>query len=157
MKKIIIAFVILLSTISSYSQTENEYQERSFQGSEEQTYNPKKEVFLIYSCNVSNKYFVYGDKPNKKIYSLTIDYEKDILTIKTGTISESYKIQKEDNDYFWGDMPQYYLVKGYLINNKNQKSSFIVEGGRNGSIIFTIDKNMKNRQDLYNAQLEENN
>ena len=154
MKKIIIVLTILIYTISSYSQTENEYQESSFQGSEEQSYNPKKEVFLIYSANISNKYSVFGKSPNKNNYSITVDYEKDILTLKLGTVSESYKIMKDDNEFYWGDMPQYYLVKGYLINNKNEKSSFIVEGGVNGSIIFTIDKNMKNRTDLYNAGLK---
>ncbi len=154
MKKLITALIILFSTISSYSQTENEYQESSFQGTEEQSYSPKKEIFLIYSCNVSNKYKVCGKLPNKNSYSIAIDYEKNILTISMGTISESYRIEKEDNEYFWGDMPQYYLVKGYLYNKKNEKSSFIVEGGTNGSIIFTIDKNMKNRPDLYNAGLQ---
>jgi hypothetical protein len=154
MKKILVVLVVLFSSICSYSQTENEYQERSFQGTEEQTYSPKEEVFLIYSGNISNKYMVFGELPNKNSYSITIDYEKNILTIKMGTTSESYRIEKEDNEYFWGDMPQYYLVKGYLFNKKNEKSSFIVEGGRNGSIIFTMDKNMKNRQDLYNAGLQ---
>ena len=158
MKKIILIFIVaLLSTISCYSQTENEYLERSFQGTEEQTYNPKKEVFLIYSCNISNKHMVFGKLPNKKSYNISVDYEKNILTIKMGAISESYRIEKEDDEYFWGDMPQYYLIKGYLFNKKNEKSSFILEGGVNGTIIFTINKNMKNRHDLYNAQLEENN
>lgn len=154
MKKAIKIISIFLLTISSYSQTENEYQESTFQGSEEQSYNPKKEVFLIYSANISNKYSVFGKLPNKNNYSITVDYEKDILTLKLGTVSESYKIIKDDNEYYWGDMPQYYLVKGYLINNKNEKSSFIVEGGVNGSIIFTIDKSMKNKPDLFNAGLQ---
>lgn len=35
MKKIITVIIFLISTISSYSQTENEYQESSFQGAEE--------------------------------------------------------------------------------------------------------------------------
>lgn len=140
--------------ISSYSQTENEYQEGSFQGSEEQSYNPKKEVFLISSGYISNKYMVFDKLPNKNSYNITVDYEKDILILMLGTVSESYKIEKDDNEYYWGDMPQYYLVKGYLINIKNEKSSFIVEAGVNGSIILTIDKNMKNRPDLYNAGLQ---
>lgn len=155
MKKIIIGSLFVLLSTTTYSQTENEYQESGFKGSEQQSYNPKNEVFLIYSGNISNKYIVFGNLPNKNSYSITMDYEKDILTIKLGSYSESYKIEKDDNEYYWGDMPQYYLVKGYLINNKSEKSSFIVEGGVNGSIILTIDKNMKNRPDLYNAGLKD--
>lgn len=155
MKKIFITLIVLLlSTIGSYSQTDNEYEESNFQGSEEQSYNPKKEVFLIYSANLSNNYKVFGTLPNKNSYNITVDYEKNTLTINIGAKSETYRIEKDDDEYFWGAMPQYYLVKGYLYNIKNEKSFFIVEGGVNGSILFSIDKNMMNRSDLYTAKLQ---
>lgn len=115
-ERLIIVLTILISTISSYSQTENEYQESSFQGSEEQSYNPKKEVFLIYSANISNKYSVFGKLPNKNNYSITVDYEKDILTLKLGTVSESYKIQLIFSSLDNLENPDTALFIIYLLN-----------------------------------------
>ena len=93
MKKILLLLISLFLTSQTIkTQTENEYQEKSFQGTEEQTYSPKEEVFLIYSGNISNKYMVFGELPNKNSYSITINYEKNILTIKMGTTANSSHI-----------------------------------------------------------------
>jgi hypothetical protein len=154
MKKIVVVLVVFFLSISSYSQTDNEYEETSFQGSEEQSYKPKKEVFLINSATISRKYIVFGELPNKNSHSIIVDYEKKTLTITLDKKQELYTLNQEDDEYYWGAMPQYNLVKGYLINEKNEKSLFVVEGGANGSIIFTIDKNMKNMTDTFNAGLK---
>jgi len=157
MRKTILTWILVLfSTMYSYSQIDSEYQEGNFNGSEEVSYNPKNEVFIITSGMISNKHIVFDKSLNKNSYWINVDYEKNILTIKMGKTSDIYTFEIDDNEYYWGDMPQYYLLQGYLYK-KNEKSSFIVESGANGNITLTIDKNLNNRHDLYRAGLQKNN
>jgi hypothetical protein len=153
---------IFISTFCSYSQvqvdslSQNEYEESSFQGTEEVSYNPKSEIFVITSCEFStnekvetlrrgvrvkvykNKTLNFSEIQNKTTNYIKVDYEKNTLTIKLNDKIEVLNFaQKNPSSYYWGVMPEYESVTCTVTNNKKEKLDFTIEAfGGNGGVIF---------------------
>jgi hypothetical protein len=156
----------LIATFSSYSQvdslSQNEYEESNFQGTEEVSYNPKAEIFIITSCEFStnekvetlhrgvrvrvykNKTLNFSESQSKTTNFIKVDYEKNTLTI---TLNDKLEVlnftQKNPSSYYWGVMPEYESVTGTITNNKKEKLDFTIEAfGGNGGVIFYRKKKM---------------
>lgn len=135
MKKIItFGIFTFLSSVSCYSQSENTepplddmYMETEFQGLEEEIYNPQNEIFIISSCILYNKSYSFEKDRSTETHRFNIDYKRNILTISIGSKVETYKVERDEKEYFWSKLPTNYITQGYLYNSKNEKFIFSVE------------------------------
>jgi hypothetical protein len=167
-KRFFLFLFFFVSTFSSSSQvqadslSQNEYEESSFQGQEEISYNPKYEIFVITSCEFSlnekvetlrrgvrvkvykNKTLKFSEIQNKTTNYIKVDYEKSTLTIRLNDKIEVLNFaQKNPSIYYWGVMPEYESVTGTITNNKKEKLDFTIEAfGGNGGVIFYRKKKM---------------
>jgi hypothetical protein len=167
-KRFFLITLILVTAFSSYSQvqvdsiSQNEYEESSFQGQEEISYNPKSEIFVITSCEFSlnekvetlrrgvrvkvykNKTLNFSESQGRITNYIKVDYEKNTLTFKLNDKIEVLNFdQKNPSIYYWGVMPEYESVTGTTTNSKKEKLDFTIEAfGGNGGVIFYRKKKM---------------